>query len=405
MATNKRGNGDGSFHQRANGLWVGRATVGLVEGGTKRVAVYGKSRREVQTKLTVLLGRDQRGIRTPDREQTLGQYLDYWMEAIVRATKKDRTVEFYESAIRVQLKPILGTVLLSRFTVQDAQRGFNQLLAAGTGIRTLQKAHQTLRAALSHAEREDLVTRNVARHVVLPAYTKAAIVPWTLEQQQTFLSTARTHEWYAAYLLLLNYGLRRGEVLGLHWTDIDTDNGLIHVRHQLQRIAGKGLVLGTVKTAAGNRVLPLTGTVADALAQLRDNQLRDTHGAAGLGGLVFTSGTGTPVDPKNFVRAFHQIRVAAGLPLITVHHLRHSAATTMKNVGVATKDAQSILGHAHVSTTMQIYQHSDVAAQRSVLDQLGASLSGPVGTPVGTQPPATSLAELKVASVTSRRAA
>ena len=383
MASKRRSNGDGTYHQRPDGRWCGRGVVHLLEGGTKRIAVYGATRREAQDKLLIKLSSDRRGAFISRREQNVATYLDSWFETVVRASKKVRTQEFYESAIRLYLKPTFGEIKLAKFSVQDAQRGFNKLLAAGNGVRTVQKTHQTLRAALTQAEREDLIVRNVARHVVLPAYTKKPIVPWTVEQQRIFLATAQGHPWFGAYVLLLNYGLRRGEVLGLRYCDIDLDNGVIYIRQQLQRIAGQGLTVGTTKTAAGQRALPLSLAARDALPTFPAVPSEATAAR-----FLFSSKAGGPVDPKNFVRAFHRIRERAGLPFITVHHLRHSAATTMKNIGAAAADAQSILGHAHVTTTMQIYQHSDPHAQLHVLDRIGTALTDATGTQTGTPDPA-----------------
>ncbi|WP_192497024.1 tyrosine-type recombinase/integrase [Gulosibacter chungangensis] len=96
--------------------------------------------------------------------------------------------------------------------------------------------------------------------------------------------------------------------------------------------------------------------------------------------LVFLSTAGTPVDPKNFVRTFHEIRDQAGLPRITVHHTRHTAATLLKNLGVPVRDVQLILGHSNITTTQELYQHGDVTGQREALERVAASLTPPVAT-------------------------
>jgi len=114
-----------------------------------------------------------------------------------------------------------------------------------------------LSAALTRAVREELITRNVARLVELPEWQASTIRPWTAEEARQFLDASRPDPLHAAFVILVTYGLRRGEVLGLRWTDIDLDAGTIHVRQQLQRIRGQ-LYLGPVKSRAGQRELLLT---------------------------------------------------------------------------------------------------------------------------------------------------
>ena len=278
----------------------------------------------------------------------------------------------------------LGRIPLSKLTIQDVQRLFNGQIESGASARIIQRNRSVLRAALSRAEREELVVRNVAKLVDIPAYRRKAITPWTAEQSMTFLSSAVGHRWYGAYLMLLTYGMRRGEVLGLRWSDVDLEIGAIRIEQQLQRI-GKNLEAGVVKTEAGRRALPLIPIVRTALEELAEKRSASRASANPddpLSDLVFLSSTGTPIDPKNFVRDFHKIREKAGLPRITVHHTRHTAATTLKNLGVPARDTQLILGHAHITTTQQLYQHADVEGQTRALERVGTLLTGGVAVPV-----------------------
>jgi integrase len=181
---------------------------------------------------------------------------------------------------------------------------------------------------------------------------------------------------YPAFVLLLLFGMRRGEVLGLRWTDVDGDT--LHIRQQIQRIQGE-LRIGPVKTRAGSRDLPLLGLAKDALAARREAQDTDR---ARLGkawadtGLVFTTRTGRPVEPRNLVRSFTCICEANGIRRIRVHALRHTTASLLKQLGVPARDAQVILGHAHVTTTQQIYTYVDEVARRDALTRLNKLLGG-----------------------------
>jgi integrase len=260
----KRANGEGSIYQRTDGRWGASAFVDTVNGQHKRIHIYGKTRQDVHDRLADKLAEARKGIRTPDREWTVGAYLDYWLASVVTTKNRPRTAELYEGYVRLYLKPLLGPVKLTKLTVPDVQDFLNQHLAAGHSVRSVHQMRAVLRAALSRAEREELVVRNVAKLVDLPAWERKPIKPWTAEQAIRFLDAARSHRWAAAYTMLLAYGMRRGEVLGLRWCDIDFTECQIHVRQQLQRI-GKTLQQGPVKTSAGRRDLPLIPIVGNEL--------------------------------------------------------------------------------------------------------------------------------------------
>lgn len=374
-----RANGEGTIYRRSDGRWGASIFVDTTSGKRKRIHMYGKTRQEVHDRLTAKLAEIRKGVRTPDREWTVGAYLDYWLANVVAVKDRPRTVELYEGFIRLYLKPAFGSVRLSKLTIQHVQTFLNDRLATGSSVRSVHQMRSTLRAALSRAEREELVHRNVAKLVELPAWERRSIQPWTADEGRRFLAAARSHRLYPAFAMLLLYGLRRGEVLGLRWCDIDFSRNQIHVRQQLQRI-GKVLQQGPVKTAAGRRDLPLLALVRDELAMLYEHR----HGHAPAGALsehdtsgqelVFLSSVGTPMDPKNFVRSFDEIARQAQVPTITVHHARHTTATLLKNLGVPARDTQLILGHSHVTTTQQLYQHADLEGRLAALTKVEQQL-------------------------------
>jgi integrase len=179
-------------------------------------------------------------------------------------------------------------------------------------------------------------------------------------------------------VLLLLYGLRRGEVLGLRWVDVDRESDQLHIRQQVQRTKDQ-LWIGPVKTVAGRRDLPLLELASDVLeiriaAQAVD---RSELGRAWQdNGLVFTTKTGRPIEPRNLVRSFRRICDAHGLRVIKLHHLRHTTATLLKQLGVPARDAQLILGHSRLAITLEIYSHEDRQGQRDALDKISETLSG-----------------------------
>ena len=229
-----------------------------------------------------------------------------------------------------------------------------------------------LSAALTRAMREELVVRNVARLVELPEWRRATIRPWSADEARQFLAVAKPDPLYAAFVLLIFYGLRRGEALGLRWEDIDFDAGTIRIRQQLQRIRGE-LLLAPLKTQAGKRDLPLLDVVRQALEGQAERQAA-YRAEMGLAwpetGLVFTTRTGRPVEPRNFIRSFRRICDDNKIRLIKVHHLRHTVGSMLKDLGVPARDAQTILGHTRISTTLEIYTDTDEPARREALTRL-----------------------------------
>src|SRR6185312_3303560 len=177
-------------------------------------------------------------------------------------------------------------------------------LRAAQSIRNVHILRQILSAAMSRAQREELVSRNVARLVELPAWEPAEVVPWTPDEAVAFLQAAADDPLYPAFVLLMLYGMRRGEVLGLRWADVDLDAGRLAIRQQLQRVHGE-LRTGPVKTRAGSRDLPIPGLARTALLarQAQQTDDREAFGRAWQDtGLVFTTRSGLPVEPRNLLR-------------------------------------------------------------------------------------------------------
>ncbi len=295
----------------------------------------------------------------------------------MKHNRRPATYALYEMNIRLYLIPGLGTRRLNRLSVAAVQMFLNQRLEKGDSVRKVQIMRTVLSAALTRAVREELIPRNVARLVELPQWQRGTIRPWTADEAKQFLGAARSDPLYPAFVLLILYGLRRGEALGLRWTDIDFEAGTIQVRQQLQRIQGQ-LILGPVKTRAGQRDMPLLDLAREALEGQAAQQVAhraDMGSAWPATDLVFTTRTGRPVEPRNFVRSFRRICDSNKLRTIKVHHLRHVVASLLKDLHVPARDAQAILGHSRISTTLEIYTNVDEPARRDALTRLHGLLN------------------------------
>lgn len=322
--------------------------------------------------------RNRQGTPIPDRAWKLADWLDYWLEHVVSPNRRPKTYALYEMIVRTDLKPALGKHPLTRLSAARVHAFLNGQLAAGRSIRRVQIMRTVVSSALTRAMREELVVRNVARLAELPTWERKPITPWTAAEARAFLDAAKRDPLYPAFVLLLVYGLRRGEVLGLRWRDIDEDDGEIRIRQQIQRVSGE-LRLGPIKTGAGRRDLPLLPIASDALVMRREAQATDQDALGHAwhdNGLVFTTRTGRPVEPRNLVRSFGRICTAHRIRPIAVHHLRHTTATLLKKLGVPARDAQIILGHSRLAVTLEIYTHEDRQAQREALGKISDVLRG-----------------------------
>jgi integrase len=368
----RRVNGDGSVYKRQDGYWAGAFYARTTSGARKRVVVYGKSLQEARDRLLKAMQQARSGIPVPDESWKLGAYLEYWLEHVVKHNRRPATYALYEMNVRLYLIPGLGTRRLNRLSVAAVQMFLNQRLEKGDSVRKVQIMRTVLSAALTRALREELIPRNVARLVELPQWQRGTIRPWGADEAKQFLGAARPDPLYAAFVLLILYGLRRGETLGLRWTDIDFEAGTIQIRQQLQRIQGQ-LIRGPVKTRAGQRDMPLLDLACEALEGRAAQQAahRADMGSAWPDiDLVFTTRTGRPVEPRNLVRSFRRICDNKKIRLIKVHHLRHTVGSLLKDLHVPARDAQTILGHTRISTTLEIYTDTDEPARREALTRL-----------------------------------
>src|SRR5829696_298040 len=224
---------------------------------------------------------------------------------------------------------------------------------------TVRKIHSTLHKALSQAVADGLVPRNAA-DVKAPRPAPEEMHPLSEREARVFLETARGDRFEALYVLALTTGLRRGELLGLRWDDVDPESGTLRVGRALVREGGRH-TLGETKSRRGRRQVNLTPRTISVLKSHRKRQLGERIKLAGLyedHGLVFATRLGTTVNPENLVkRSFKPLLEKAGLPEIRFHDLRHTCATLLLGRGVHPKLVQELLGHATIAMTLDTYSH------------------------------------------------
>jgi len=363
----RRTKGEGTITKRKDGRFEAAAYVNTPEG-IKRVRRYAKTRIEAEDILVDLRKKNANGLLSSSKEARLGDYLDYWL-LVAKARVRPTTFATYESTVRLYLKPGLGKKYLTRLRVPDVQMFLDAQSRAGQSNRNILKMRIVLSSALKLASQEERVIRNVAQLAKIPSYKPKEVTPWNLNQLRAFLGYANGHKFYSIFVLMSLYGLRSGEAIGLSWSDIDIENSEIHVRRQVQQLNGAYDYVD-VKTRAGRRDLPLLDAAYEVLVGMRRSN------AGPLPDLVFKTNKGMPIDNNRLRNAFQRLSKEAGLPVITLHNLRHAAATNLKNLGIPARDVQGILGHANISTTLQIYQHANIEDKSKALEQYEQLLVG-----------------------------
>lgn len=357
--TRRRGRGEGSISRRADGRWMARVDLGYREGQRRLKTFYGRTRTEVAAKLTKGLRDVQQGLPVVPERQTVAQYLDDWLEQVVKPRVRERTHESYEQVIRLHIKPFLGRIRLSKLSPQRVQTWLGEMSSAGVSPRGCQYARAVLRAAMNQAVKWNLIVRNVAALVDPPRVVNREVKPLDPVQARTLLEHCEAHRLGALFTAAIALGLRLGEALGLSWDDVDFEEGVLHVRRSLQRFKGKA-VFTEPKSERCRRTLALPGVVVSALKTHRVRQLEERMVAGSKwqeSGLVFTSTRGTPLDRWNLSREFHLLLESAKLPKIRFHDLRHTAATLLLVQGINPKVVQETLGHSQISLTLDTYSH------------------------------------------------
>jgi integrase len=353
----KRSNGEGSITRRKDGLYMARYTVQTATG-TKRKTLYGKNREDVAEKLVDALSNRNQGLVFDAGSQTVGEYMEQWLQTSARESVRESTYESYRNQVRRYVIPAIGRVKLKRLSAMQIQGMYRAMLDRGLSPRTVQYAHAVLHRALRQAVRWGLVPRNVSEDVDRPRIRPEEIRPLNRHQARHLLNTAGESgdRFEALYVLALHTGMRPGELLGLKWEDVNFDEGGLQLNRAL---AGKNLT--APKTKRSRRRIDLSTASIAALKAHRKRQLEERMQKAGLWrdhGLVFPSTVGTPLFHRNVVRAFKNLLKRAGLPQSTrLYDLRHTCATLLLGSNVHPKYVQELLGHASIALTLDTYSH------------------------------------------------
>lgn len=355
--------------RKSGTVYAPELTIGW-EGG-KRQKVRGRwvaSWDAANSALEALKKQHQRGIDLTDH-QSLGTFFDDWLDNTFAPANKPKSTTSYRWA-GTHIKAALGEAALGRITGQQVQRFITDLGRSKPGRRKLAPksiglVHTVLHACLEQAKAWKLISDNPADGTVLPRIERGPVKALTREQAKAFLQAARGEPLELALRLCLSLGLRRGEVAGLRWCDIDFEAGRLRVNGTLTYVQGYGLIWDTPK---GNRVRALK-LPAKLIAGLRWHQTRQEVQRKAMEGkwkpkptdpaldyVFIAPSNGGPLNSNGIYEAFKRVAAAVGLPAsFSPHSLRHSCASFLYAEGIPDKVISTHLGHASTTITKEIY--------------------------------------------------
>jgi len=367
-----RGKGEGSIGRRADGRWY--AVLTLPDG--KRRWRYAPTRKEAQRKLDDLRAAVARGQDLHTGQQTVEQYLTHWLETI-QPTVRPSTYERYQHMIVAFALPAFGHTRLNRVSGQTLASLYLARQKAGAAPASVTLLHSVLHRAFRDAVRWGLIDRNPCDLADPPRPLKTPKRTLGPDEAKRLLAAATDDNLHALWLLAITTGMRRGEILALHWEDLDLDMGWLYIRRTLSR-GEHGWVEMPPKTAKGSRPISLLAPVVAALREHAERLPGARHDAGEEWqetGLVFHTRTGRHLSPAWVSDVIlPRLLERATCPKIPFHNLRHSAATLLLSLGVHPRVVGDLLGHSSISITMDTYTHAVDGLQREAVERLGKLL-------------------------------
>lgn len=383
-----RANGEGTIFQRkSDNLWVGRLPIGYnPDGSVKYRQFTGKKQGDVKEKMDQAKSDIRTNTYVEPNKITLGEWMDTWLTVTMKTALKNTTYLSYETMIRKHIKPEIGGYKLTQLQTANIQRFYNDKLeggradgkAGGLSPKTIRYIHTILHSALKQAVNEKVVQVNVADHVKLPKNPKKEMKTLDMKEIGKFLERAMLSRYYAAYFLELYTGLRRGELLGLRWKDVDLKNRTIKVIQQLVKVGNKHEIRELKTESSQNRVISIPDEVIEVLKEHKGKQeielkalgMNDIQTAEHLrSGLIFMTEEGKIVQPRCFDRYFKSLLKAAKIKTIRFHDMRHTFALISLQAGADIKTLQNDLGHESIETTLDKYGHVNEEMKRDASDK------------------------------------
>ena len=376
----KRANGEGNIRKRKDGRWEGRFTAGHNPATGKQIikSVLGKTQAEVKEKLKKAMNDAQKVDFTKSGKYTVGIWMDEWFENVAKIKVRASSHQTYRGYIDNHIKPNIGNIPIEKLTTMDLQKFYRKLLTKGRverieakdqpkglSAKTVRNINQVISSAMDLAVAQKIIPANPTNACALPKIEHQEMQTIPAEQLQAFLQEAKATGVYEMYYIELATGLRRGELLGLKWQDIDWKNGVIKVRRQVARVDGQ-IKEAPLKTKNSYRAVSISPQAIEVLREQK-RKTNDTY--------VFPSPNGGPISPDSVNNMLKRVLERAGIPKVRFHDLRHTFATIALQNGVDIKTVSGMLGHFSAGFTLDTYAHVTTSAQKEAAQTMGNVLS------------------------------
>lgn len=373
----RRPQGDGTIRKRSDGRWEARIIVGHKNDGTPMYkSAFAKTQKSALKELHQLIELYRDVDLTEDCRMTLGEWLDKWLDEYMIFTIRESTLDSYRAMVKNQVKPFIGGKQIASLTTADMQKFYNKIKKEGRvrehpihgktlADSMVRGVHMMLHEALDVAVRERLLVKNPTNGTTVPKcnYPEKQILGD--DQLETFLKAIKGHEYWCDFFYVeVMTGLRRGEICGLKWQDINFEENKLQVKRSVSVKKGGGVSIGETKTETGVRSILMPPSVADVLQNRKQTAITEW---------VFPNfmHPEQPISPATAYRKLKIILKHAGLPLIRFHDLRHTFATHATHGGVDPKTLAGILGHTNASFTLDTYTHVTSDMQKAASNIVG----------------------------------
>ena len=386
MSAKGRSDGDGSIYQRSDGKWVASISLGKDHTGKRqRRTRIATNRKQAAAKLRELQAEAREGPMLVEAHITVADWCRLWCDTIASQTVSPATQADYRTTLERYVIPHLGAIELRKVTPEHYASLQQALLNTGLSPNTVRHVRRPLSVCLNYAVRTGRLRNNPISVIPQPKLTADHEVraKWlSAEDARRLVAVAEADSatMFGVVVFGLCRGLRRGEILGLRWDDIDIDAALIRIRRRLreERIRGTDGTFVTVlkpgppKTKTSVRDIAIDATVARALSRLRTEQARHRLNAGSdwhKSGYIFTNAAGDPLWPSNVYRRFKQLIAQHGFPEISLHDLRRTFANLAIEGDARIEQVSEALGHSSVEVTKSVYIGSSPALARRAFEQ------------------------------------
>lgn len=378
----RREKGSGCITQRPDGTWTGRLTIGYNSDGKQKIkAVYGKTQKEVRQKLKEIQEDIIKFGEYNINKITMGELIEEWQTSVKRQRLKATSYDRLECTITNQVLPHMSYLQITQITTRDVQLFINELTDKGYSYSTIKKAYNVVNSALRFAANRDYIRKNPCIDIVLPEQIKretSDIVYFSDEEVEQIVNAATfrykngkyMYKYGPAMVILLNTGMRVGELLALKWKNVDFKEKQIHVVETRHLVKNRNIEADisytdmdtSTKTKSSNRYIPINKKTEDALMYFKSITANNPY--------VLSAGNPNVIRYRNFARTLENIIERCGIDHGSLHSLRHTFATRLFRQGIDIKVISELLGHSDISITYDVYVHVIEDQKKKAVDVL-----------------------------------